>query len=261
MFLILFGRKLFLAPIPHEPHNILDVGTGTGIWAIDVADKYPSASVIGTDISDIQPEWVPPNCQFELDNANEDWTFQWEFDLIHCRLLHGAVEENKLIQQSFKALKRGGWFEIKEFALPIRCNDNTLEGTALAAWGNAMKEASGRINNAFDRPHKYRLWMEEAGFHKVEESCYHVPLNTWPKDSKLKEIGQWQAANLVAGLEGFSLDLFVKYFGWKEEEVKAFLVAVRKDILDRRIHAYATLVCVIGQKPRAEAGSQEQDPG
>jgi hypothetical protein len=57
-------------------------------------------------------------------------------------------------------------------------------------------------------------------------------------------------------------DLFVKYLGWKEEEVEVFLAAVRKDILNRGIHAYATLVCVIGQKPRAEAGSQEeQDPG
>jgi methylase of polypeptide subunit release factors len=47
--------KLFLAPIKDNPQNVLDLGTGTGIWAIEFADKYPSASVLGTDLSPIQP--------------------------------------------------------------------------------------------------------------------------------------------------------------------------------------------------------------
>lgn len=29
--------------------------------ASDFADEYPDAEVIGTDISPIQPGWVPPN--------------------------------------------------------------------------------------------------------------------------------------------------------------------------------------------------------
>jgi methylase of polypeptide subunit release factors len=41
--------KLHLAPVK-DPQRILDVGTGTGIWAIDTADLYPSAEVIGTDL-------------------------------------------------------------------------------------------------------------------------------------------------------------------------------------------------------------------
>lgn len=53
-------NDLFRAPIT-EPHRILDIGIGTGIWAIDMADKFPMANVIGTDLSPIQPSWVPPN--------------------------------------------------------------------------------------------------------------------------------------------------------------------------------------------------------
>ena len=55
VFLRSLGGKLHLAPIPGDVQNVLDIGTGTGIWAIDFADEYPSARVIGTDLSPIQP--------------------------------------------------------------------------------------------------------------------------------------------------------------------------------------------------------------
>ena len=55
MFQRTLDGKLHVAPIPQDVQNVLDVGTGTGIWAIDFADEYPSARVIGTDLSPIQP--------------------------------------------------------------------------------------------------------------------------------------------------------------------------------------------------------------
>ena len=41
------GTKLFLTPIPKGKtlHNVLDAGTGTGIWAIDFADEHPESQV------------------------------------------------------------------------------------------------------------------------------------------------------------------------------------------------------------------------
>lgn len=36
MYLLTLDRKLHLAPVKN-PQRILDVGTGTGIWAIDMA--------------------------------------------------------------------------------------------------------------------------------------------------------------------------------------------------------------------------------
>src|SRR5947209_3011043 len=67
--------KFHLAPIVEAPQEILDLGTGSGIWAIDMADKHSSAEVIGTDIAAVQPSWVPQNCRFEVEDAENDWPY------------------------------------------------------------------------------------------------------------------------------------------------------------------------------------------
>lgn len=59
---------LFAAPI-QDPKRILDIGTGTGEWAIDVADKYPDASVHGVDLFPSPNTWVPPNCFLEVEDV------------------------------------------------------------------------------------------------------------------------------------------------------------------------------------------------
>lgn len=63
---------LFAAPVIN-PQNVLDIATGTGIWAIEFAEEHPHTSVIGTDLSPIQPEFIPPNCQFLIEDCEDDW--------------------------------------------------------------------------------------------------------------------------------------------------------------------------------------------
>ena len=51
---LLLNGELHLAPL-ESPKRILDLGTGTGLWAIEMADSFPNATVIGTDLSPVQP--------------------------------------------------------------------------------------------------------------------------------------------------------------------------------------------------------------
>ncbi|KAG6085741.1 hypothetical protein E4U16_002115 [Claviceps sp. LM84 group G4] len=38
----------------------------------EFADQFPNTSVIGTDLSPCQPQWIPPNVRFEIDDATLD---------------------------------------------------------------------------------------------------------------------------------------------------------------------------------------------
>jgi SAM-dependent methyltransferase len=94
LFTLTFDGKLFIALIPFHISNVLDIGTGTGIWAIDFADAHPSAIVIGTDLSPIQPTWVPPNVKFKIDDCEAEWTYPDNyFDYIHIQGLSGCVKD------------------------------------------------------------------------------------------------------------------------------------------------------------------------
>lgn len=44
---LMFEDKLFFAPVKN-PQRIADIATGTGIWAIDVGDKYEGAEGLPT---------------------------------------------------------------------------------------------------------------------------------------------------------------------------------------------------------------------
>lgn len=60
----------------------------------DFASLHPSAKVIGTDLSPIQPSLVPPNLQFEIDDCCDEWIYAPKiFDFIHVRGLYGCVAD------------------------------------------------------------------------------------------------------------------------------------------------------------------------
>ena len=102
-------NDLFYSPIPETAQNILDIGAGTGDWARDVADRFPSALVYGVDLFPTPDTWVPPNCKFEVDDVLEPWMYSQKFDLIHLRMMHGSFTDEQwrlVYKQAYNALAR-----------------------------------------------------------------------------------------------------------------------------------------------------------
>lgn len=50
--LLIANGELHKAPIKNAS-KVLDLGTGTGIWAIDYATEHPEAEVIGLDLRQV----------------------------------------------------------------------------------------------------------------------------------------------------------------------------------------------------------------
>ena len=102
----------------------------------DFADEYPSAEVIGTDVSPIQPTWVPPNVKFELDDAKAiPWPYpDNHFDLVHMRLLVGSISDWVAVyKEILRVLKPGGWFEHTEYGCDFVSDDESQSaGAALS---------------------------------------------------------------------------------------------------------------------------------
>jgi SAM-dependent methyltransferase len=233
----LFGG-LGLAPI-ERPNRVLDIGTGTGIWAIEFANEHPESDVLGTDLSPIQPEYVPPNCRFEVDDAEDEWVFNHRFDYIHARFMCGSFSNfPDIFQSCLDNLEPGGWAEFQDYYVKMQCVDDSLSGTALERWNDCVLEGVRRMGKNGLAAARFKAQMLDAGFIDVVERKFALPGNPWAKGEDQKMLGMMQMENILDGLHGFSIGLFTKMLGMAAEEVELMLMDVRKDLRNTKIHFY-----------------------
>ena len=245
--------KLFICPLVDDPRAILDVGTGSGIWAMEMADLYPDCQVLGTDLSPIQPTWVPPNCRFEIDDFDREWAFGNDrFDMIHQRFLIGTIANKvEFYKQAYNALKPGGSIEIVEIEFLTYCDDDSVpKDSAMVKWGELMIEAFGKMGKEEPDGEQYKKWLEDTGFEDVHLEIIKRPSNDWPKHPKMKEIGRYCCLNFLEGMEAFTIAPFTRLLGWKSEECQVFLAQLRKEWVTRKYHAYHKGIVVYGTKPK-----------
>ncbi|KAJ0308095.1 hypothetical protein Brms1b_009665, partial [Colletotrichum noveboracense] len=202
--------KLYYAPLEQDKTNrILDIGTGTGIWAIEVAEFFPNAEIIGNDLGATQETWVPPNVKFEVDDVESPNT------------------------------NPGGWAEFQDWDLLYRSDDGSY---------NEKHQTHQMLNMFFDackiigreaRPGPLiPQWLEGAGFVNIVHHRYPIPVGPWARDPHYKDIGMMNLHQVLDGLEAFNLRLFTGVLGWTETEVQMLLAQCRKELKTGAFHAY-----------------------
>ncbi|KAJ5461204.1 uncharacterized protein N7458_002756 [Penicillium daleae] len=250
-WLMLLKGEPFKAPVKN-PQKILDLGTGTGIWAMDCAEKYPEAHIIGNDISAIQPNWVCPNVEFIVEDYEAEWLYKAEsFDLIHARLLAGCVANwPQLLRRCYDALKPGSYSELHESAFWAYSDDGTCpDDSPLNQYLSALITASAASGKPYNIQAFLKGWLIDAGFEDVTQLTYFLPYSPWPKDPYLKELGKYQQVMSQQAVEAYGLRLCTQVLGWGVDVSKIFQAQCRKQIGDRNVHAYVKEYVFYGRKP------------
>ncbi|EWC47655.1 hypothetical protein DRE_03275 [Drechslerella stenobrocha 248] len=246
VYLLRLNGALYLAPIDQDgpPEQILDIGTGYGNWCLDMAPLFPDATITGNDLSPIQPRYVPPNVNFEVDDFNDEWLFgESKFDFVHGRALYGSVKDwNLLLERVLKVLKPGGWWESVETKVEILCDDDSVPAdAALLEWLKVMWRACEDSGTTFNVAGNMKGWCEKAGFTEVTEKVFKLPIGPWPRDKHEKTVGSFNLANMRNACEGFSLYLLSRFGNMTIDEINELISRVKEEMGNKRVHAYFRL--------------------
>ncbi|KAL4417403.1 hypothetical protein CABS03_00754 [Colletotrichum abscissum] len=206
--LMTLGGRLGLAP-PCQPDvkvdRVLDVGTGTGIWAIQFGDDHPeaeaSSKVLGVDLSATQPDIVATNVKFEIDDIDEEWTYTTQFDYIHSRFMSSSIADWKAyLTKCFNHIQPGGYLELLEPEMEFQSDDGTFPADCpLAKYGNLLKEAAAIFGREYVSVSSLKTLMVDVGFKDVTLSRYKWPITRGPKILRSRNwaLGALRTAMLV----------------------------------------------------------------
>jgi SAM-dependent methyltransferase len=215
LFGLCLDGKLTFTTLPDpdtldHPLSILDIGAGTGIWATEMGERYPTARIRGIDVSStLLPTVVPPNVVFEIADANEPWgaidgggdESILNLDFVHVRnIVGGGVRDLKrLFHQAFEHLRPGGQIEVSEVRNRwFLFEDSELDGhdkeeadsleacqelVANFAW---MAE---KVGVDFDPITSVRALLEEVGFERAVEMSDLVPFAPAGVDERMRHKG------------------------------------------------------------------------
>jgi ubiquinone/menaquinone biosynthesis C-methylase UbiE len=143
----------------------------------DFADEHPDAEIIGTDLSPIQPVWVPPNVKFELEDATNSWTWpDNHFDFVHIRFLIGAIADwGALFKEAYRCCSINGYIESAEVNPTFCCDDGSIENApVLQTWNKLYKEGSRAFGRSFCDVENDVQLLGDAGFVDVHTADFKV---------------------------------------------------------------------------------------
>ncbi|CAN8101106.1 unnamed protein product [Discula destructiva] len=255
-----------LSRAPRNP-QVLDLGCGTGIWALDVAKKFwdgeerkfRDGHVQAVDkCLDMQPANIYPNTSFTFLDVEAHWLNITQKHLIHARMLAGSIESwPQLYHEACQHLIPGeGWLEHVEIDWDF-ANDNGPVSPRLRAWADELLDATDRTARPLrlDRNRTIHA-LSHAGLVDIREEILHIRVNGGSRNDWEIDVGRWFNLTLHKGFMGMSLAPLINVKGWSPERVAALREEVLREIGDRDNTSYCRLYIWSARRP----GLTQQPP-
>lgn len=220
---------------------------------------YPDAMIHGMDLSPIQPDWIPENVSFVVDDIEHEagWTYpENAFEFIHMRHTVPFIRDRPALwKRVYSHLKPGGWIELSEFRYAAACDDNSCDGPY--AWRDFIDYLEAGMKNLGTDLHGIEDVDNElaaAGFEDIRVRQLKCPIGPWAKKERLQECGHVLRDVILFGLNGMARKPFRDGLHWTELQIQMFLVEVRKALSAEekglpKFHCYYPYRSVCGRKP------------
>ncbi|KAF5130313.1 Secondary metabolism regulator LAE1 [Metarhizium anisopliae] len=270
MLMMLTEGKPFFSPVGTHPQKILDIGTGTVSHL--VGDRYPSAHVCGIDLTPIQPEWVPANVSFLVDDCTLDW-IERDVDLAHfrfmvmilkdiptvlghayeyviwCRLTLPEAGHGFVIDNHPRSLRPGGWVELQELHGVPLCDDGTMpDEDPVKSLYDTAGAAYKKFGMSTTLPAQLEPYLREAGFENVHCRVMKVPIGTWAKGKIMRAIGLYQKMAILDFIPTLAGRPF-QALQISEADAEIRVALARKGLEDTSTHRYFNYYFWYAQKP------------
>ncbi|KAF8125678.1 S-adenosyl-L-methionine-dependent methyltransferase [Mycena galopus ATCC 62051] len=180
----IFENKVLLAPVTFtQGDRVLDIGTGPGLWALDMEQAVgPAVHICGVDIeSRLFPASPPKNMAFQVESVlslPSDWTDT--FTLVHQRLLMVALqipEWPQALGEIYRVLRPGGWVQLGEWIPWIEGGnpDKPCTEKIVSLTRCLTKSRNLYVDCALHMP----AMLEQAGFVDVKAEGRMLRMGKW----------------------------------------------------------------------------------
>ncbi|ORX38292.1 hypothetical protein BD324DRAFT_680041 [Kockovaella imperatae] len=211
----LYHDKNYLAPIPEalkddgtgQRKRGLDIGAGTGIWAIEMAQEFPSVDWTALDLIPVQRDGTPDNLHFMQEDASIGIGFPDDyFDCVHARaLIAGMRNWPKFIEEVIRVTRPGGLVVFIEPNLPMGLYKSTAEETRAVtpgayAFADVMARAFTRRGYDINAASKTILSVLKANdlVDRVEQVEASFPCSPWAVEPNWKKSGIMMKFNAIS---------------------------------------------------------------
>ncbi|KAI8996294.1 S-adenosyl-L-methionine-dependent methyltransferase [Trametes punicea] len=178
-----------------EQKRVVDLGTGTGHWVLDMAREFPHVKFYGVDIVPIATRYPPPNVIFEMHDIMEPFRYaSGTIDMVHARSITMAIRDYRaLLQEVGRILRRGGLFvscEWGRFHTMDDGSDVAIRAPRASAFFSAVRETLRARRGIETTAGRIAQFLEESRqFTNIRTDRFYAPIGDWPTDPEKKEMG------------------------------------------------------------------------